>query len=109
MTIQNLTEKVICGVPQGSILGSILGPIMFLIYINDLYNLSKLIKFIIFTDDTNKFLSYSNLDYLENVVNNELINLVKWFRANKFSLNVDKTNFMIFSSHHKECKKVIFT
>ena len=97
-------EMVVCGVPQGSILG----PILFLIYINDLYNVSKLMKFIIFADDTNMFLSNSNLDYLESVVNNELINLVKWFRANKLSLNVDKISFMIFSSHGKECKKVIF-
>ena len=91
-------EKVICGVPQGSILG----PILFFIYINDLYNVSKLMKFIIFADDTNMFLSNSNLDYPGSVVNNELNNLVIWFRANKLSLNVDKTNFMMFSSHRKK-------
>ena len=62
-------------------------------------------KFIIFADDTNMFLSSRNLDYLVNTINKELRNLVIWFQANKLSLNVDKTNFMVFSSNCKKSNK----
>ena len=86
-----------CGVPQGSILG----PLLFLIYINDLSSVSKTLDFILFADDTNIFFSHSNLESLSLIVNSELNRLTDWFRANKLSVNIKKSNFMIFRPRQK--------
>ena len=83
-------KEIKCGVPQGSILG----PLLFILYINDMCDVSKQLHIILFADDTNFFYSASNIDDVTNVVNNELKQLGLWFRANKLSLNVNKTNFM---------------
>ena len=90
-----------CGIPQGSILG----PTLFILYINDLHNVSKILNFILFADDTYIFLSGSNLTDLCNIMSNELKKLDVWFRVNKLSLNVSKTNFMVFGNKkNEECK-----
>ena len=81
-----------CGVPQGSILG----PLLFLIYINDIVNSSPILSFILFADDTNILLSHKNLTELINVINCELSKVSSWFKCNKLSLNISKTNVMHF-------------
>ena len=87
------TQTIKCGVPQGSILG----PLFFILYINDLPRASKLSELLLFADDTSIFFSHSNPKYLENVLNTELLNIDVWLRCNKLSINTQKTNYVIFS------------
>ena len=86
--------KIACGVPQGSICG----PKFFILYINDICNCSNVLQFILFADDTNIFYSSSQYEILSTVISHELANLGTWFALNKLSLNVLKTNYMIFTN-----------
>ena len=86
-----------CGVPQGSIIG----PLLFLIYINDLPNCLQSASAKMFADDTNITCSADNLADLESIVNSELSNLTTWLKANKLSLNIAKTEFMTIGSRQK--------
>ena len=86
--------KVTCGVPQGSILV----PVLFILYINDMCNVSMLMKSICIADDTNFFYSGDNLSKVCETVSTELDKLHRWFQVNKLSLNISKTNFMIFGN-----------
>ena len=85
---------ITCGVPQGSILG----PLLFLLYINDLQKASSIIKPIMFADDTNIFFSDKHITSLFSTMNNELKNIQKWFNSNKLSLNASKTKYIFFHS-----------
>ena len=87
-----------CGVPQGSILG----PLLFLIYINDIQESSDKLRFFLFADDTNILYADKNLKSLELSVNQELHKLHDWLAANKLSLNIKKTNFVIFCPAQKK-------
>ena len=90
--------KVIqCGVPQGSILG----PLLFLLYISDIGNVSNILELILFADDTNLFFSHNDLYSLTNIVNCEIERLSEWFKANKLSINIKKCNYMIFKPRQK--------
>ena len=96
-------HKITCGVPQGSVLG----PLLFLIYINDLPKSSKKLSFYLFADDTNIYFESENLSHLEKLVNNELKHVKKWLDVNKLALNVDKTNFIIFHSRQRSLSKPV--
>jgi hypothetical protein len=75
--------------------GSILGPILFLIYINDLYSASALLS-LMFADDTACLAKNRDLNTLVNFVNEELNKLARWFRANHMAVNISKTKFILF-------------
>ena len=73
-----------------------MGPLLFLLYVNDLPNISDKLKFFLFADDTNIYYDSDDLINLEKTVNNELKKLSQWLNVNRLALNVDKTNFVIF-------------
>ena len=101
----SVRSKISCGVPQGSILG----PLFFLIYINDINNVSAALNLILFADDTSVFMSHKDLDYLAHTLNLELNKLSIWFKANKLSLNLKKTKYIVFrpSQRRINCNIVI--
>ena len=83
---------ITCGVPQGSVLE----PLLFLLYVNDIYCSSKKLKFYLFADDTNILHSHKDLKTLEKEMNVELHNVYQWLVSNKLTFNLKKTNFVIF-------------
>ena len=99
--VNSTFKNIDCGVPQGSILG----PLLFIIYINDLSSVSEILTAILFADDTTLIDSHKNLNTLVTRFNEELIHIVQWLNANRLSLNIDKTNFMIFKPRNKNDDK----
>ena len=87
---ESSVKSVSCGVLQGSTLG----PLLFLIYINDLPNICNL-HIRLFADDASLTMSNKSEMLLENHMNNELIKVYKWLKTNKLSLNYDKTEFLV--------------
>jgi hypothetical protein len=87
-----------CGVPQGSILG----PLLYLIYVNDISK-STTENILSFADDTSLFISDSNIDNLFQRANTEINNLFNWFCANRLSLNPSKTKYIIIKSPKHQC------
>ena len=78
--------------------GSVLGPLLFFIIINDLPKVSKFLNFYLFADDTNIYYEPSDLLNMQKIVNRELRKVRKWFEANRLAMNIDKTNFVLFHS-----------
>ena len=85
-------KMITCGVPQGSILG----PLLFILYINDMRHALKFSVVHHFADDTNLLYSHKNQKTLRKNVNYDLSLLFEWLCANRLSLNVKKTEFIIF-------------
>jgi retron-type reverse transcriptase len=89
----NSSEMTITtGVPQGSILA----PLLFLLYINDIENCSNVISFVLYADDTNGFYSNSCLTSLTNIMQEEMNKIMNWLNANKLSINASKTKLILF-------------
>ena len=91
------------GVPQGSVLG----PLLFIIYINDIIHYSEF-SHTLFADDTCLFMQHKDPMQLENLVNKELEKINDWLKINQLSLNVSKSNFLLFSGNKRIEKFQLF-
>ena len=88
--------------------GSILGPLFFIFYINDLPKVLRLTETLLFDDDTSIYYSHSDATHLATVLNNELRNVDSWMKANKLSVNINKTNYKIFKSKQRKINSNIY-
>ena len=95
--VKSCLKAIKHGVPQGSVLG----PLLFLIFINDLRYAIKFSETFQFADDTNLLHMSKSLESLNIEVNSDLASLCEWLVANKISLNADKTNFILFKSKRR--------
>ena len=101
VSIGNVNSDVMSitmGVPQSSVMG----PLLFLLYLNDLPKCSSVLYFHLFEDDTNLFHSSRSLLDIETTVRSELELVYKWLRCNQLSLNVEKSNYVIFHAPQKK-------
>ena len=86
-------NNITCGVPQGSVLG----PLLFILYINDLPKISNNFKPILFADDTNLIFYDKTILNLKDKMQTDINKLFKWLNINKLSININKTNVLLFN------------
>ena len=96
-SIKSEPKMIDCGVPQGSILG----PFIFLLYINDLSTVSVPCFSILFADDTNMFITGKDIQDMCDRLNEDLVKIQEWLCCNKLSLNILETHHMIFTPRNK--------
>ena len=92
-------NTVVCGVPRGSVLG----PLLFPLHINDLFHVSNPLSINLFADETNIFFRHNDLPSLVSILNVELARVSSWFNANKLTVHPDKSKVIIF---HPRCKQI---
>jgi len=97
--IRSSLESLSWGVPQGSILG----PLLFLVYVNDIYKGTNL-NVLSFADDTTVSVSSENTTELYHTMNTELEKLNVWFMANRLCLNVKKTKYILYRPNNVQLK-----
>ena len=90
-------KNIDIGTPQGSCLG----PLIFLIFCNDIYLSLEMCNGILFADDTTIYVTHKNFDYLKWCIYHDLLLLSDWFKANHLSMNCTKTVRMLFSNNKK--------
>ena len=114
--IRSSTASICTGVPQGSILG----PLLFIIYMNDIHMASQNFNVILYADDTNLIsplcsfdstlpINNASIERVSEQINIELSNIQEWLNINKLSLTVKKTKFMIFHHHQRNINNIIQT
>ena len=84
-------SDITLGVPQGSLLD----PVIILLYINDIHRFSNQMRIVHFVDGTTGFVSDSDINNVHATVNREVVGVHNWLKTNRLSLNVSKTSYMI--------------
>ena len=109
--VKSSTHAVVCGIPQGSVLG----PLLFNIYINDITNATSKFNVIMYADDTTlvstleNFGTLNNIAVIEDEINKEITKISHWLHSNKLLLNTAKSKFMVFFKHPKTIPKLKLT
>ena len=89
-------------ITHGVLEGSVLGPLLFLLHINDFPSVLKFLTLYLFADGTNIYYEPSDLLNVQKIVNRKLGKDRKWLEANRLALNIGKTNFVIFQSQQRK-------
>ena len=109
--VKSSTHAVVCGIPQGSVLG----PLLFNIYINDITKATSKFNVIMYADDTTlvstlkNFGALNNIAVIEDEINREITKISHWLHSNKLLLNTAKSKFMVFFKHPKAILKLKLT